>query len=157
MNRKQQKREKWLPAEIDGIATKSSVAENEQRFLLSQRLEHASSICEFEGAARNRWSGWGTSALKHEEKGKWVKKKSCATGFSITKEISAQKTEHSLLPLLMPKVSQLLNKRHDSQENEILHHKANLNRYLAYNTGQNLDKTNQDTDRDFFMSAKEAK
>ncbi|KAL0011690.1 hypothetical protein SO802_006798 [Lithocarpus litseifolius] len=44
-----------------------------------------------------------------------------------------------------------------SEENEMLHHKANLNGYLAYHTGQNLDRTNQDTDRDFFMSAKEAK
>lgn len=39
----------------------------------------------------------------------------------------------------------------------MLHHKANLNGYLAYHTGQSLEKINQDTDRDFFMSAKEAK
>ncbi|KAH1259831.1 ATP-dependent Clp protease proteolytic subunit 5, chloroplastic [Glycine max] len=44
-----------------------------------------------------------------------------------------------------------------STANEMLHHKANLNGYLAYHTGQSLDKINQDTDRDFFMSAKEAK
>lgn len=44
-----------------------------------------------------------------------------------------------------------------SQANEMLHHKANLNGYLAYHTGQSLEKINQDTDRDFFMSAKEAK
>ncbi|XXG80506.1 hypothetical protein AAC387_Pa09g1353 [Persea americana] len=44
----------------------------------------------------------------------------------------------------------------DIQANEMLHHKANLNGYLAYHTGQSLDKINQDTDRDFFMSAKEA-
>ncbi|KQK21992.1 ATP-dependent Clp protease proteolytic subunit 5, chloroplastic [Brachypodium distachyon] len=43
------------------------------------------------------------------------------------------------------------------QANEMLHHKANLNGYLAYHTGQPLDKINVDTDRDFFMSAKEAK
>ncbi|GBG64528.1 hypothetical protein CBR_g45224 [Chara braunii] len=42
------------------------------------------------------------------------------------------------------------------QANEILHHKANLNGYLAYHTGQPLEKIVQDTDRDFFMSAKEA-
>lgn len=42
------------------------------------------------------------------------------------------------------------------QANEILHHKANLNGYLAYQTGQPLEKIVQDTDRDFFMSAKEA-
>ncbi|XP_004300444.1 PREDICTED: ATP-dependent Clp protease proteolytic subunit 5, chloroplastic [Fragaria vesca subsp. vesca] len=45
----------------------------------------------------------------------------------------------------------------DIQANEMLHHKANLNGYLAYHTGQSLAKINQDTDRDFFMSAKEAK
>lgn len=43
------------------------------------------------------------------------------------------------------------------QANEILHHKANLNGYLSYHTGQPLEKIVQDTDRDFFMSAKEAK
>ncbi|GAA0160664.1 serine protease [Lithospermum erythrorhizon] len=45
----------------------------------------------------------------------------------------------------------------DIQANEMLHHKANLNGYLAYHTGQSLEKINADTDRDFFMSAKEAK
>ncbi|KAJ8529621.1 hypothetical protein K7X08_036456 [Anisodus acutangulus] len=45
----------------------------------------------------------------------------------------------------------------DIQANEMLHHKANLNGYLAYHTDQSLEKINQDTDRDFFMSAKEAK
>ncbi|KAL5859251.1 hypothetical protein ACOSQ4_000547 [Xanthoceras sorbifolium] len=45
----------------------------------------------------------------------------------------------------------------DIQANETLYHKANLNGYLAYHTGQSLDKINQDTDRDYFMSAKEAK
>ncbi|KAG8653269.1 ATP-dependent Clp protease proteolytic subunit 5, chloroplastic isoform X1 [Manihot esculenta] len=44
----------------------------------------------------------------------------------------------------------------DIQANEMLHHKANLNGYLAYHTGQSLEKINQDTDRDYFMSAKEA-
>lgn len=39
----------------------------------------------------------------------------------------------------------------------MLHHKATLNGYLAYQTGQTLEKINEDTDRDFFMSAKEAK
>ncbi|CAL5425892.1 unnamed protein product [Camellia sinensis] len=33
---------------------------------------------------------------------------------------------------------------------------ANPNGYLAYHTGQSLEKINQDTDRDFFMNAKEA-
>ncbi|KAJ4719338.1 ATP-dependent Clp protease proteolytic subunit [Melia azedarach] len=45
----------------------------------------------------------------------------------------------------------------DIQANEMLHHKANLNGYLSYQTGQTLEKINQDTDRDFFMSAQEAK
>ncbi|WCJ22328.1 ATP-dependent Clp protease proteolytic subunit [Euphorbia peplus] len=44
----------------------------------------------------------------------------------------------------------------DIQANEMLHHKANLNGYLAYHTGQSLDRINQDTDRDYFMSAKES-
>lgn len=39
----------------------------------------------------------------------------------------------------------------------MLHHKANLNGYLSYHTGQTLEKINEDTDRDFFMSAEEAK
>ncbi|KAK9292955.1 hypothetical protein L1049_020937 [Liquidambar formosana] len=45
----------------------------------------------------------------------------------------------------------------DIQANEMLHHKANLNGYLSYHTGQSLETINTDTDRDFFMSAKEAK
>lgn len=40
---------------------------------------------------------------------------------------------------------------------EMLHHKANLNGYLAYHTGQSLERINQDTANDFFMGAKEAK
>ena len=39
----------------------------------------------------------------------------------------------------------------------MLFHKANLNGYLSYHTGQSLEQINVDTDRDFFMSAKEAK
>ncbi|GAV60591.1 CLP_protease domain-containing protein [Cephalotus follicularis] len=45
----------------------------------------------------------------------------------------------------------------DLQANEMLHHKANLSSYLAYHTGQSLEKINQDTDRDFFMGAEEAR
>ena len=37
------------------------------------------------------------------------------------------------------------------QANEIMHHKATLNGYLAEFTGQTLDKITMDTDRDFFM------
>lgn len=43
------------------------------------------------------------------------------------------------------------------QANEIMHHKATLNGYLAQFTGQPLDKITEDTDRDFFMGANEAK
>lgn len=39
---------------------------------------------------------------------------------------------------------------------EILRIKENLNKILAANTGQKLAKIEKDTDRDFFMSAKEA-
>lgn len=42
------------------------------------------------------------------------------------------------------------------QAREILYHKENLNRWLAKNTGQPLEKIERDTERDFFMSAKEA-
>jgi ATP-dependent Clp protease protease subunit len=42
------------------------------------------------------------------------------------------------------------------QANEIMHHKATLNGYLAEFTGQTLDKIMEDTDRDFFMGAQEA-
>jgi len=43
------------------------------------------------------------------------------------------------------------------QAKEILYHKRKLNELLAYHTSQPLDKVEADTDRDFFMSATEAK
>ncbi|XP_022770805.1 ATP-dependent Clp protease proteolytic subunit 5, chloroplastic-like [Durio zibethinus] len=43
------------------------------------------------------------------------------------------------------------------QADEMLYHKANLSGYLALHTGQSLENIYQDTDRDFFMSANEAK
>lgn len=43
------------------------------------------------------------------------------------------------------------------QAKEILYHKAKLNQLLAHHTGQSLDKLEADTERDFFMSAEEAK
>lgn len=43
------------------------------------------------------------------------------------------------------------------QAKEILYHKRKLNELLAYHTRQPLDKVEVDTDRDFFMSAGEAK
>lgn len=42
------------------------------------------------------------------------------------------------------------------QANEIIKTKQRLNRILAENTGQPYDKIQNDTDRDFFMSAAEA-
>ncbi|GAB4355198.1 MAG: ATP-dependent Clp endopeptidase proteolytic subunit ClpP [Cyanobacteria bacterium] len=43
------------------------------------------------------------------------------------------------------------------QAKEILYHKQNLNRLLAEHTGQPLSKIEEDTERDFFMSAEESR
>lgn len=43
------------------------------------------------------------------------------------------------------------------QAKEILYHKRTLNELLAYHTGQPIEKIEADTERDFFMSADEAK
>lgn len=43
------------------------------------------------------------------------------------------------------------------QAKEILYHKRKLNELLAVHTGQPLDRIEADTERDFFMSAAEAK
>ncbi|XP_078159278.1 uncharacterized protein LOC144554801 [Carex rostrata] len=43
------------------------------------------------------------------------------------------------------------------QVNEVVHHHAVLSGYLAYFTGHPVEKIVSDTDKDFFMSAKEAK
>ncbi|NJK37506.1 MAG: ATP-dependent Clp endopeptidase proteolytic subunit ClpP [Oscillatoriales cyanobacterium RM2_1_1] len=43
------------------------------------------------------------------------------------------------------------------QAREILYHKRILNELLAHHTGQPLERIETDTDRDFFMSAPEAK
>lgn len=43
------------------------------------------------------------------------------------------------------------------QAKEILYHKQKLNELLAHHTGQSLEKISLDTERDFFMSAEEAK
>ncbi|NET52522.1 MAG: ATP-dependent Clp endopeptidase proteolytic subunit ClpP [Merismopedia sp. SIO2A8] len=42
------------------------------------------------------------------------------------------------------------------QAKEILYHKKQLNNYLAQQTGQPLERIEEDTERDFFMSATEA-
>ena len=43
------------------------------------------------------------------------------------------------------------------QAKEILYHKRRLNEMLADHTGQPIERIEQDTERDFFMSAEEAK
>ena len=43
------------------------------------------------------------------------------------------------------------------QANEIMHHKSTLNGYIAEFCGKPLNTIMEDTDRDFFMSAQEAK
>ncbi|TAE56360.1 MAG: ATP-dependent Clp protease proteolytic subunit, partial [Oscillatoriales cyanobacterium] len=43
------------------------------------------------------------------------------------------------------------------QAKEILYHKQRLNQFLADHTGQPLSRIEEDTERDFFMSAEEAK
>jgi Protease subunit of ATP-dependent Clp proteases len=43
------------------------------------------------------------------------------------------------------------------QAKEILYHKRRLNEFLADHTGQPLSRIEEDTERDFFMSAEEAK
>jgi ATP-dependent Clp protease protease subunit len=43
------------------------------------------------------------------------------------------------------------------QAKEILYHKRTLNELLAHHTGQPFEKVEADTERDFFMSAEEAK
>ncbi|NJM70493.1 MAG: ATP-dependent Clp endopeptidase proteolytic subunit ClpP [Scytonema sp. RU_4_4] len=43
------------------------------------------------------------------------------------------------------------------QAREILYHKSKLNQLLATHTGQPLERVEADTERDFFMSAQEAK
>jgi ATP-dependent Clp protease protease subunit len=43
------------------------------------------------------------------------------------------------------------------QAKEILYHKQRLNELLASHTGQPLERIQEDTERDFFMSANEAR
>lgn len=43
------------------------------------------------------------------------------------------------------------------QAKEILYHKQQLNELMAYHTGRSLEKIAEDTERDFFMSADQAK
>lgn len=42
------------------------------------------------------------------------------------------------------------------QTNEIMFHKANLNRIMASYTGQPIERIEKDTERDFYMSPREA-
>ncbi len=43
------------------------------------------------------------------------------------------------------------------QAKEIMHHKANLNKLMAFHTGQDVKQIDEDTDRDRYMSPLEAK
>lgn len=43
------------------------------------------------------------------------------------------------------------------QAREILHHKQTLNEHLARQTGKPIETIAEDTERDFFMSAEEAR
>jgi ATP-dependent Clp protease protease subunit len=45
----------------------------------------------------------------------------------------------------------------DIQAKEILRMREELNRILVYHTGQNMEKIEKDTDRDFFMTAEQAR
>jgi ATP-dependent Clp protease protease subunit len=45
----------------------------------------------------------------------------------------------------------------DIQAREILRMRDELNRILVHHTGQTLDRIQRDTDRDFFMTAEQAK
>src|SRR2546421_244293 len=45
----------------------------------------------------------------------------------------------------------------DIQAKEILRMREELNRILVHHTGQSMDKIQRDTDRDFFMTAEQAK
>ena len=45
----------------------------------------------------------------------------------------------------------------DIQAREILRMREELNRILVHHTGQSMDKIQRDTDRDFFMTAEQAK
>src|SRR5437773_994912 len=45
----------------------------------------------------------------------------------------------------------------DIQGKEILRMREELNRILVHHTGQGMDKIQKDTDRDFFMTAEQAK
>ena len=45
----------------------------------------------------------------------------------------------------------------DIQAKEILKTRARLNEILAFHTGQSIEKIEKDTDRNYFMSAEEAK
>jgi ATP-dependent Clp protease protease subunit len=43
------------------------------------------------------------------------------------------------------------------QAREILYHKSRLNELISYHTGQPIERVEADTERDFYMSAEEAR
>ena len=47
--------------------------------------------------------------------------------------------------------------RHSGQLTNAINLSSMINKILSFHTGQNIEKVIQDTDRDYFMSAEEAK
>jgi ATP-dependent Clp protease protease subunit len=67
---------------------------------------------------------------------------------------------HSRIMIHQPLISGMIQGQAtdiEIQAREILYHKQNLNEWLAKHTGQPLERIQEDTERDFFMSAEEAR
>ena len=67
---------------------------------------------------------------------------------------------HSRIMIHQPLISGMIQGQAtdiEIQAREILYHKQNLNEWLAKHTGQPLERIQEDTERDFFMSAAEAR
>jgi ATP-dependent Clp protease protease subunit len=67
---------------------------------------------------------------------------------------------HSRIMIHQPLISGMIQGQAtdiEIQAREILYHKQNLNEWLAKHTGQPLERIQEDTERDFFMSAGEAR
>lgn len=67
---------------------------------------------------------------------------------------------HSRIMIHQPLISGMIQGQAtdiEIQAKEILYHKQNLNEWLAKHTGQPIERIVEDTERDFFMSAGEAR
>lgn len=67
---------------------------------------------------------------------------------------------HSRIMIHQPLISGMIQGQAtdiEIQAREILYHKQNLNEWLAKHTGQPIERIIEDTERDFFMSAGEAR